>query len=119
MLRKLFVMVAVLAALTVALAAAPAGAIVHEITGMQCSGGHAQESPPGIADEEAANFIRPLIASGAITASPFMGGVLFAFDESKPQVKVTNVGDPFPIGPGLWLQPFEFTGKPFDVCHNG
>lgn len=54
-------------ALLVGLLALPAGATVHEITGMECSGGNAMEAPPGLTGgSNADNFAQPLVATGVV-----------------------------------------------------
>ncbi len=80
----------------------PAGATVHEITGMACSGGNAVMDPPGISREGSANFAKPLLASGAIHIEPMGDGIVFVWNEDKPSLKVTN-GPIVEIEPGVFF----------------
>lgn len=116
-------MVAV-AALALVVLALPAGATVHEITGMPCSGGNAVFAPPGITGgSNADNFAKPLFATGFATISPYPAGgegaILISFDETHPASKITLLGPIVEIEPGVFLTLFEWDDtKPFANCKN-
>ena len=97
----------------------PAGATVHEITGMACSGGNAVTDPPGISKEGSANFAKPLLASGAIRIEPVAGGgIVFVWNEDKPSLKVTN-GQLIQLEPGVWFHiPIWDPSHPSANCTN-
>lgn len=96
----------------------PAGATVHEITGMACSGGNAATNPPGISEEGSSNFAKPLLASGAVRIEPFADGIVFVWNEDKPSLKVTN-GPVIQLGPGVWFHiPIWDPSHPSANCNN-
>lgn len=69
--------------------ALPAGATVHEITGMSCSGGNAAFNPPGLTGESnAENFARPLAATGVVEIGN-MGPVFTDHPASKVEAGST------------------------------
>lgn len=108
----------VLAAVGVLGLMVPAGATVHEITGMACSGGNATLNPPGISEEGSPNFAKPLLASGAVRIEPVEGGILFVWNEDKPSLKVTN-GPVIELGPGVWFHiPIWDPSHPSANCNN-
>ena len=114
--RALFL--AVIAALAAAVWAAPAGATVHEITGMFCAGEHGNHFPPGLSGgSNADNFARPLAATGFIeSAEPFAGdgvngpGVLITFDFDHPASKLAPhpTEATFFFGDGVYVTAFVF-----------
>lgn len=115
--------IAVLAMLTTLALAAPAGATVHEITGMFCAGEDGgNHFPPGISTPE--NFARPLVATGFIeSVTPFTGdqgpGVLVTFDFDHPASKLAPhpTIDVFFVGDGTYISAFVFdTSHGFTNC---
>lgn len=107
-----------LGALTVLGLMVPAGATVHEITGMACSGGNASLNPPGISEGGSSNFAKPLLASGAVRIEPVEGGMAFVWNEDKPSLKVTN-GPLIELEPGVFFHiPIWDPSHPSANCNN-
>lgn len=101
--------------------ALPATATVDELTGMPCSGGNAIFFPPGVSGgSNANNDAQALFATGFATFVPGGGpggDDLISFDENHPASKITLIGGFFPVGPGLWIDAFEFDlDKGFANC---
>jgi hypothetical protein len=109
--------------------AIPAGATVHEITGMLCSfkseGNTAVFNPPGVSgengesDQGEANFAKPLFASGFATFDPTGGpdgDALISFDEDHPASKIELTGGLIEIEPGVWVTDFTFTQGAWQNC---
>ena len=115
-LRRRFTMA--LGAMAVLGLAVPAGATVHEITGMACSGGNAMLNPPGVSEGGSSNFAKPLLASGAVRIEPVEGGIAFVWNEDKPSLKVTN-GPLIQLEPGVWFHiPIWDPTHPSANCNN-
>ena len=107
---------AVVAAGLAVVPAAPAQATVHEIVAQWCSGQEPLE-PPGVSGGSgAANFARPLVATGFVgDPVPFVGpegpGLLLQFNYGVRPAKVRGTGifvviDETPAGP-LYLELIE------------
>ncbi len=118
----LFVIVVVTA---LAMIAPPAGATVHEITGMFCAGEHGNHFPRGVSggsNERAGNFVQPLLRTGFITSiAPYDGvngpGMLVSFDFDHPASKLAPhpTEDVFYFGDGTYVTAFVLAG-PYTNC---
>lgn len=100
------------AAALVGLAAQPATATVHEITGMFCSG-HGNPFPAGLSDPARGNFAQPLVKTGFIeSVAPYAGdgtngpGLLVSFDFDNPASKVAPTGVIEFVGDGTYITGF-------------
>lgn len=100
-----------LVALLVGLLALPAGATVHEITGMECSSGNAKFDPPGLtggSNEKANNFAKPLLATGVVEVE---------FDEAGQLVSLEWIDHPASkVVPGFGLPPVFDHSLPYANC---
>lgn len=113
---------AAMALFAAALAPTPASATVHEITGMNCSNGHAKFFPPGISGQNGnsqrgeANLARPLFANGFASFDPtgHDGAPLISFDPNHPASKITLTGNEVETEPGsgIYITEFEFIDLP-------
>ena len=111
--RLLAVILAALAAMTVA---APAAATVHEITGRFCAGEHGNHFPPGLSGGSSAdNFANPLFATGFVeSVAPYAGdgvngpGVLITFNFDHPASKLAPhpTLSTFFVGDGTYISAF-------------
>lgn len=97
-------------ALTLIAFAAPAGATVHEITGMWCAGEHGNHTPPGISGgSNADNLAQPLFASGFVESVEMDGDDTFVhFDLDHPASKLAPhpTMDFFEVEPGFFVTAF-------------
>jgi hypothetical protein len=121
--RRIVLIVAFGLLLLIGALVSPASATVHELTGMECSGGHAIENPPGLTGgSNADNFAQPLGATGVIESAEFdptLGGVLITFDFDHPASKIAPhpTEDFFEVEPGTFVTAFVFEGN-FQHCKN-
>ena len=105
--RVLAVTVVAIAA-TTAVAAQPAGAVVHEIYSAWCAG-KGEIEPPGLSDDTKSNFAKPVLAGGVVSLTPYLDGVLIDFDFDKAQAKIVPAPDApaiVQIDDGLYLERF-------------
>ena len=118
---KRFVAALIVSLVAVMAIAAPAGATVHEITGMFCAGEHGNHFPAGLSGgSKADNFAKPLFATGFVeSVEPYAGdgtngaGMLIAFNFDHPASKLAPhpTLSTFFVGNGTYISAFVLDGS--------